>query len=112
VDIEAVVDLGRIKRIRQLSVGFLQDNNAWIFMPEKVEYSLSKDGKQFSVDAVVPNVIPHRQGGIIRKDFKAVISPTRARYVRIKAKNTGVCPSWHKGAGGKAWIFADEIIIK
>jgi predicted alpha-1,2-mannosidase len=111
VDLDAVVDLGRIKRIRQISIGFLQDSNAWIFMPEKVEYSLSKNGKQFSVDALVPNVIPHRQQGAIIKDFKAAISPTSARFVRIKAKNMGICPSWHKGAGEKAWIFADEIII-
>ena len=35
----------------------------------------------------------------------------KARYVKIAAKNLGVCPAWHPGAGGKAWLFMDEIII-
>jgi len=34
-----------------------------------------------------------------------------ARYVRVKAVNMGKCPQWHKGAGNKAWLFADEISI-
>ncbi|MCP5105357.1 MAG: glycoside hydrolase family 92 protein [bacterium] len=112
VDMEAVVDLGKQKTIRRIAAGFLQDNNAWIFMPLRVEYSLSKDGKRFSVAAVVPNVLPHRQGGSIVKDFSADIYPARARYVKIHARNTGVCPPWHKGAGEKAWIFVDEIVIE
>ena len=36
----------------------------------------------------------------------------KGRYVKVLAKNRGVCPSWHPGAGGKAWIFADEISIE
>ena len=34
-----------------------------------------------------------------------------ARYVRVVAKNFGVCPDWHLGKGGNAWIFADEIEV-
>jgi len=30
----------------------------------------------------------------------------------VKVTGTGTCPDWHKGAGGKAWIFADEIIVR
>jgi hypothetical protein len=28
------------------------------------------------------------------------------------AINKAVCPEWHLGAGGKAWIFADEVTVK
>jgi len=24
----------------------------------------------------------------------------------------GVCPPWHSGAGDKAWLFVDEIIVQ
>jgi hexosaminidase len=34
-----------------------------------------------------------------------------ARYLHVQAKNTGVCPPWHGGAGGKAWLFVDEVIV-
>jgi hypothetical protein len=48
---------------------------------------------------------------IFTKDFVANVD-VAARYVRILGKNLGVCPDWHKGAGSKAWLFADEIILK
>ena len=35
-----------------------------------------------------------------------------ARYVLIKAINREVCPNWHAGSGGKAWVFSDEIVIE
>jgi len=35
----------------------------------------------------------------------------RARFVRVQSRNTGICPAWHRGAGNKAWLFADEITI-
>jgi hypothetical protein len=34
------------------------------------------------------------------------------RYVKMTAKTIGKCPSWHLGAGGTSWIFADEIAIE
>ena len=34
-----------------------------------------------------------------------------ARFVRVRAKNIGVCPAWHPGNGGAAWIFVDEIQV-
>jgi len=36
----------------------------------------------------------------------------KARYIKIKAANIGKCPDWHKGAGGKAWLFVDEAVIE
>jgi hypothetical protein len=50
--------------------------------------------------------------GAIIKDFVSVLSDMNARYIRVKAKNVGVCPEWHHGAGGKAWLFVDEIIVE
>jgi len=40
-----------------------------------------------------------------------VFTDVEARYVRVRATNVGTCPTWHPGAGGKAWVFADEIVI-
>jgi hypothetical protein len=36
---------------------------------------------------------------------------TSIRYLRITAENQKVCPPWHPSAGGKAWLFMDEIIV-
>jgi len=47
VNLEAIVDLGEVQNIHTISVGFLQDINAWIFMPEWVEIMISPDGENF-----------------------------------------------------------------
>ena len=46
------------------------------------------------------------------KDFSKSLEGIEARFVKVFAKNIGVCPDWHVSAGGKAWIFVDEITVK
>ena len=41
-----------------------------------------------------------------------VVGNAKARFVKIVAKPFAPIPAWHKGAGGKGWIFADEIIVE
>jgi hypothetical protein len=36
----------------------------------------------------------------------------RTRFIRVKAENIKTCPDWHVGRGQKAWIFADEVVVK
>lgn len=112
VDLDVVVDLAKKENIRRIAIGFLQDQKSWIFMPLEVEFSVSDDGKDFRVIRRLANDVPPQREGAIRKDFSLTFQPTRARFVRIKAKNRKQCPPWHAGAGNKAWIFADEITIE
>jgi hypothetical protein len=111
-DLDAIVDLGRVQRVSRVTTGFLQDQNSWLFLPEMVEYFISSDGKRFvSVARLAPGVPAQEQGARI-EDFASGAIGKSARYVRVFAKNVRICPAWHQGAGGKAWIFADEIVIE
>jgi hypothetical protein len=112
VDLDAVVDLGRVQRIGRITTGFLQDQNSWIFFPEMVEYSISSDGETFTPAAKLAPGAPPMEDGVRIENFASAKIGALARYVRVAAKNIGVCPAWHKGAGGKAWIFVDEIVIE
>lgn len=113
IDLEAVVDLGKVKTVRSITAGFLQDIDSWIFMPYMVEYALAAaEDQEFEIAAVVNNDVSLQAKGVKLKDFKISFKPVQAQYVKITAKNIGICPKWHKGAGEKAWIFCDEIIIK
>ncbi len=111
-DLDAIIDLGSIKTLHKISTGFLQDINSWIFMPCSVRYSISNDGINFRNVANIKNSIPENKKGTIIKDFTKKIINTKARYIEVYAKNIGICPEWHKGAGEKAWIFADEIVVE
>ena len=110
VDLDVVIDLGSSKSIKQIALNCLQDENSWIFMPLEVEYFISEDGQKFKSAGVVKNEIDEKTSGSIIDAFELNANLT-TRYIKVVAKNRKLCPDWHKGAGGKSWIFADEVII-
>ena len=57
------------------------------------------------------NTFPDDKEGTFTNDFTFNKYKINARYVQIKAANYGVCPKWHLGAGGKTWLFVDELLI-
>ncbi|KAF0131194.1 MAG: alpha-1 2-mannosidase [Bacteroidetes bacterium] len=110
-DFEAIVDLGKSRKISFISAGFLQDIRSWIWMPKEVAIYVSEDGKTFNPLAVVSHKIPFDKEGLFMQDLGINVN-TKARFVKVKASNFGTIPAWHMGAGGQAYIFIDEIIIK
>jgi hexosaminidase len=111
-DLEAIIDLEKLTPIQRITTGFLQNSGSWIFFPTLVEYAISADGKEFKTLATLTHDISPKQQDAIIKDFVFELRNVSARYVRVRAKNLGICPAWHPGAGGKAWIFVDEIMIE
>ncbi len=111
-DVDAVIDLGNKKNINKISTSFLSDVNSFIFLPASVEYSISDDRKNFKKLCEIKNKISEKDKNAFLHSFDFNHKNISARYIHIKAKNIGVCPAWHKGAGEKAWLFADEISIE
>jgi predicted alpha-1,2-mannosidase len=116
-DFVAVVDLGKPQMITKLGAGFLQDAGSWIWMPRRVDFEISMDGRTFVPVLSIGNDVPDGSNpeinvGILAKDFVKNVTRQEARYVRIRAVTFGKIPAWHPGSGGDAWIFIDEIIIE
>ncbi len=111
VDFDAVLDLGKPEHIKSLGIGFMQDEGSWIWLPLYVEFYGSQDGKDYKLLGKVENPIDEKEGGGIPFDFKISGMDENIKYIRIFAKNRGVCPSWHVGDGNPCWIFTDEILI-
>ncbi len=111
-DFVATVDLGRSTEFRSVAAEFLEDTQSWIFFPRSVEFSVSEDGMNFSSLGIRSDTAAAR----IRPPSSRLVSSeprsVRGRYVRISAQNVGVCPPWHPGAGGDAWLFVDEIVVE
>lgn len=110
-NLEAVIELKAAKDISKISIGFLQDQNSWIFMPEEIEFYSSADGKNFTLIGTDKNTIGWNEKGTILHDF-SIQKNVNTKYIKIVAKNRGTCPDGHPGKGNKSWIFADEIIIE
>lgn len=112
IDFEAVIDMGRNRPISEISASFLQDEHSWIFFPEEVEFLVSSKPYDFRTVAIIKNDIPADYPGAIIREYTKDGMRVSGRYVKVIARNRGVCPPWHVGAGDKAWIFVDEIMIE
>ena len=113
-DLIATVDLGKDTWVESIGINFLQDQRAWIFLPKKVIFSVSTDGKTFKSIAHFDSETVEPSDLTEIKSYDYHLKGQTIRYVKITAKNLGALPEWHLGYGddGKCWIFADEITIK
>jgi hypothetical protein len=112
IDFDATIDLGESRSISHISVGFIQEMKSWIFLPKEVTFEGSRNGQTFNLLGTLTHEVELSTPGSIVKSFTLGIEKTKARFVRVRAKNVGICPDWHPGAGGKAWLFVDEIVIE
>ena len=111
-DFEAVIDLKKKMRVREVTVGLLQDSRSWILMPTQLLVETSRDGKNFSKGGSVSiGENPKREDTFV-KTYSISGIDTKARHIRVKAVNFGKLPDWHQGFGGEAFIFIDEITVK
>lgn len=99
-DFDIVVDLGAPTSVHYIGATFMQSKGPWIYMPGKVEISVSDDGISFCPIAVIPNDISPDNGALLLKTF-GTVTDCRTRHIRIKAANSS--------AGG--WLFVDEVIV-
>lgn len=111
-DLDVVIDLGESMEVIRIETCFLQDIGRWIFLPRSVAYSVSDDGMNFREVALVEPDVSLEEGGAIVYPFVTKLDKHTARYLRVRAKNIGICPDWHQGAGHKALIFVDEIVVE
>ena len=108
---ETLLDLGEVKSVKNITLGCLSNLNSWIFLPKKVSFFISNDNVNFK--KVYESNYELLKSEIQKPFIKDVSSKVNAetRFIKIVAENIKECPSWHKGSGGKAWLFTDEIII-
>lgn len=110
-DFSATVDLGEPTTIVSLGAGFLQHAAMGIYLPARVEFSVSHDGQTFRpLETVTPTIKP-QEPGPLRQTLTTRALDIRARYVRVTAVNLGEIPAGQPAAGAKAWLFVDEIVV-
>ncbi len=97
-DFDVTVDLGSERPVHYVGATFIQQPGPDIYLPSKVEISVSLDGVNFEPAGEVWNEIPREDGSVLYVLFGTNVNAT-ARYVRYYAKRTA------------AWLFTDEVVI-
>ena len=77
-----------------------------------IEYFSSVNGDNFTFLGTLNTTFSDSLEGSFIKNYTIKLTNTKAKYIKVKALNYGICPEWHLGAGGKTWLFVDEIAIK
>ncbi len=109
-DFIAELDLGATIPVKSVHLNSLQDTQAWIiFPPETIFYVAGEDKKFREVSRILAPAKPEDYNVQIREIIGKINS--KARFIKIVAKNYGVLPAWHEGSGGLAHSFFDEIKI-
>lgn len=100
-DMDATVDLGAVRSIREVTADFIQWYSAWVWLPARVDIAVSDDGETFRNLCTVENDYPEEEH---RPAYRAFgwRGTDQARYVRYRAFSNG-------RPGG--WLFTDEIVI-
>jgi hexosaminidase len=113
-DVIAIVDLEKVIEIDSIFSNFYRYQDAWIFTPTYVEFSASIDGDHYEV--ISQNEF---KSATLKNDAQDVVTVNsgklmgvRARYIKMRAVNSGLCPDWHAAATEPTWLFCDEIVIR
>jgi len=110
-DFEAVIAFRQPKEMHQISIGFLEDQGAWIFYPKEISYWASDDSVHWNLVKTVATNKKLRDEQVKMENF-LLDQRFRARYVKIVAQNLGRLPEWHESAGKTSYLFLDEVEIK
>ena len=112
-DMDAIIDLGEEKMIKNISTSFLQVTNHVVFFPPKVEFLISTNKTDWITFNPIINKKPLSKKSKVN-DIQTFSQPVNklGRFVRVKANNYGAAPYWHFAADNPSWIFADEVIVE
>lgn len=110
---EVIIDLKKETEISELNSSWLHDNRSWIFRPDGIKYFGSNDKSQWVLIGEVSADLDVRSPNVEVIDLRLNLDKTQSfRYVKFLTSSLVDCPDWHHGAGGPAWIFTDELIVK
>ncbi|MDN5202642.1 glycoside hydrolase family 20 protein [Fulvivirgaceae bacterium BMA10] len=106
-DFEGVIDLGENKDLSEVNMRFFNGNGQWIYLPSKIEISISDDGQSYTVVGTAQN--PKSEEKVHNVNIPLINA--NGRYLKIHAQNYGLIPDGRQGAGNEAWLFVDEITV-
>jgi len=108
-DLVATIDLMREGPLNTFGINLLERKGSWIYYPSEVVFEASLDGKTYVKMASADLEIIKKMKG---KVMLPVIASRIVRHVRVTAKNAGIIPDGQPGAGNKAWLFVEEIVVE
>ncbi|MGI4865827.1 MAG: glycoside hydrolase family 20 protein [Janthinobacterium lividum] len=110
-DLIATLDLRKPTSISTVKSAFLQQTDAKILLPTSLEVAISKDGRTYKTVYATP-VAPSAQSAATISEVKADFKKTKARFVRVTARNAQATLAAASIQEPQIWLFADELVVE
>lgn len=109
--LDVVIEMGGTK-FSSVMMEILSDKNNYIFAPILFKALVSDDGENYKelADAEYVPQGPNDKDGV--QQYTLEFPKTKARFLRIQSNTIETLPDWHPGAGSRAFIFIDEIVVR
>ncbi len=107
-NVEAVIDLGSVQSFSTVNLHTIGARGSWIYPPASLEVFGSNDGSTYTS---LGKTSSFREGSGGAGWMSVQAPGASARYIKLVAENFGTIPAGANGAGGKSWLFADEIEV-
>jgi hexosaminidase len=107
-DCNGVINFGKVTDINTIDLRFFKVEGQWIYLPSKIEIFASDDGINYKSKFKSTSISSDTKICKISIDLKGV----KSQYLKFNFSNYGVIPDGAQGAGHKAWLFVDEIVVK
>ena len=108
---EVTIDMAG-ERYSSVTLGTIVIKYDWIFNPKSIAVSVSEDGKEFTEVALANYEAEGENDPNDLKEYTLDFPETSAKYLKIHAKPVTSIPAWHPGAGGGAFLFVDEVVVR
>lgn len=104
-NVEMIIDLDTITSIDFFTIGFLNQNGSWIYLPDSMKVSVSDDRIEWTKVKEVAI-----EGDEIVNRIELQLNTT-GQYVKVEVIPMEKIPEGRGGAGSTPWTFIDEIQI-
>lgn len=106
-----IVDLGKPLLAQRIEISSLWDPKSWILHPAAVHCSVAINNKEFT-DIGTMETTGDQQKEPVNRLYSFEAPQQVFRFIKFKVTGTHKLFDWHPSAGGKSWVFIDEIVVK
>jgi hexosaminidase len=99
-NMDVVIDLQKVDTIHLVQANFMQIIGPGVYMPRYIEVQTSVDGINYTNQGRDNNSVSPTESSLLFKDFKVLMKPTAARYIKFVSKLQS------------GFQFIDEIIVE
>lgn len=110
-DFELQLDLEKAVEASVIEISTLWDARSWILHPASISCYVSKDGINFDLIGSHKYEDDQRKAEI-SQIWSFPVNNRQFRFVKFEIQGTLKLFDWHPSAGGKSWVFVDEIVVR